>query len=168
MMYGVLLPASRQSAEVNRPSVQCDLAGVDTSGTKASKASPRHSPQEHCHVRHTSHVPTWLDSNLLADWTSARGTLCSCFPETTAFSTADLRIHRARLVSTFLSPRILLTSAFTMDVPEPDQSPFTAVTAHTSKLTRVSFDCRLRGCDQRNAFSHSPIAGIWLSEETWC
>lgn len=25
-----------------------------------------------------------------------------------------------------------------MDVPEPDQSPFTAVTAHTSKLTRVS------------------------------
>jgi hypothetical protein len=25
-----------------------------------------------------------------------------------------------------------------MDVPEPDQSPFTAVSAHTSKLTRVS------------------------------
>lgn len=31
-----------------------------------------------------------------------------------------------------------------MDVPEPDQSPFTAVTAHTSKLTRVSFSRILR------------------------
>lgn len=29
-----------------------------------------------------------------------------------------------------------------MDVPEPDQSPFTAVTAHTSKLTRVSIFMR--------------------------
>ena len=30
-----------------------------------------------------------------------------------------------------------------MDVPEPEQTPFTAVTAHTSRLTRVSFSMRI-------------------------
>lgn len=33
---------------------------------------------------------------------------------------------------------LLLPNIFIMDVPEPDQSPFTAVSAHTSRLTRVS------------------------------
>jgi hypothetical protein len=58
--------------------------------------------------------------------------------------------------SSFLIPS--RSSAFTMDVPEPDQSPFTAMTAHTSKLTRVSSDCRLKGgCDQRSAMPSFPV-----------
>jgi hypothetical protein len=163
-MYGIPSPQADRAPKLTVP--RSNVTGLKLT-PQALQALRYHSPQ-HCHVRHTSHVLTWLDSNLPADWTSARGTLCSCFPETIAFSTADLRIHRACLVSTFLSPRILLTSAFKMDVPEPDQSPFTAVTAHTSKLTRVSLDCRLRGCDQRNASPPFLVCRDWVDPETLC
>lgn len=47
-----------------------------------------------------------------------------------------------------------------MDVPEPDQSPFTAVTAQTSKLTRVGFVAVImRGLRRRMAvsISHSEV-----------
>lgn len=84
--------------------------------------------------------------HLQGDWRRARGTLCSCFPEeATAFSTAicACSLHVSTLDSRLSSPSPPsppppLTSLITMDVPEPDQSPFTVVSTHTSKLTRVS------------------------------
>ena len=43
--------------------------------------------------------------------------------------------------SVFLSCyRSFIRSRFTMDVPEPEQTPFTAVTAQTSKITRVGYN----------------------------
>lgn len=42
-----------------------------------------------------------------------------------------------------------------MDVPEPDQSPFTAMSAHTSKLTRVSV-CVLHEGPRMALGRHSP------------
>lgn len=123
-------------------------------------------------LRHTSHVPTWLNSHLRADWTSARGHFASVFQKRLR-SALRICVYTGLVLSLLLLlPHTLLISAFTMDVPEPDQSPFTAMTAHTSKLTRVSSNCRLKGgCDQRNAIPSFPVLcsqGLGCPRKTLC
>ena len=62
------------------------------------------------------------------------------------FSRLDLQLHP-------LSPYSPFIPIFAMDVPEPNESPFPAVSTHTSKLTRVSVS-PVRGPGRRN---YSPI-----------
>lgn len=92
---------------------------------------------------------------------SPRDTLLSVFQKKRLHSaTCDLRLPVVSHVSTFTSSSLslsLLIPPFifisTMDVPEPNESPFTAVSVHTSKLTRVSA-FPVRGPGRRN---YSPI-----------
>lgn len=73
---------------------------------------------------------------------ATRGHFAPVFQNQTAFSTAicgslDFLVF---VISSFF------TQPLTMDVPEPEQSPFTAVTTQTSKLTRVrSIACHYEG-----------------------
>lgn len=172
MMYGD--PRSRRRAEVNRPSVQGDWRVL----TPQALITPATMPPFVLHNKHRHHATRHMSQR---GWTVISPLIGPTPGDTLLlFSRNDCVQHCGSAYTPgspcsllLLLPHTLLTSAFTMDVPEPDQSPFTAVTAHTSKLTRVSSGLSLEGgggdCDQRkrNALPpHFLFAGIRLSQKT--
>jgi len=93
-----------------------------------------------------------------------QGTLCflfsrrsDCIQQLAICDCPWFLTSRPSLHSPLSLSRSLLIPPFipisTMDVPEPNESPFTAVSVHTSKLTRVSA-FPVRGPGRRN---YSPI-----------
>lgn len=75
-----------------------------------------------------------MAGRLYADWPGARGHFALVF-KSRLHSELRSAFSLGLRLSALLFPS---TAPFIMDVPEPEQSPFTAVSAQTSKLTRVS------------------------------
>lgn len=93
---------------------------------------------------------------------------CSCFP---AGAVLSYPVGLFEIVS--VSSLLVLgrsSSSSSMDVPEPEQTPFTAVTAQTSKLARVShvFSLRFVAMGKWENGEHAHLFAIFRADSRWC